>query len=645
MVHPSGNPRLPEWLVAKGLLSPEQREAALNQQQLMGGRIEDALVDAGIAELELLKFLASLYRTRFVSSEKLAKAHIDRVTLDKIPKKLAEQATAFPVLYDQASSTLSVVVADPEDQELLKQIQLASSVRNIKPFVGRPLAIKAAIAKNYSGDIHAFAKLDKRAHEEFSHLLNVFERNLVSEESMAVALVADEGGRERTLSPEQLSLAPAAAATDSLTGKNYLETLNVLVSLLENGRAELRGHSAQVARLVEKISERIGVSESTLAAFCIAAHLHDLGKMGEHHLTPLNVAINEQHQKRAQQIYLSPLKLMEAVRLPREASDAIEFMYERFAGDGLPGNKTGKDIPLGARLLAIADTYADLTRNPLNRFGRVLDAGQACEILKRYSPSLFDPNLVELFRLTVTGDSLRARLLANRHLALVVDPDPEESTVLELRMIEHGFEVRVARSSGQALKELETGEIELVVSELDLKPSDGFALLKEARDRAWGKGLPWVVMTARTSRQDANRAFELGADDYVNKPVSADLFVTKLKQIIERGTRRKGSRGVAGSLQEMGLPEIVQVLWHGRKSGSLKIRAQEGSGEIHFVEGQVYNALFGSKRGAEAFYAMVTLKAGDFSVDPSYVAPQRVIEDSPEGLLLEGMRRMDEGAI
>jgi response regulator RpfG family c-di-GMP phosphodiesterase len=641
MVHPSGNPRLPEWLVAKGLLSAEQREAALNQQHLMGGRIEDALVDTGgIGELELLKFLAALYRTRFVSSEKLAKAHIDRVTLDKIPKKLAEQATAFPVLYDPPSSTLSVVVADPEDQELLKQIQLASGVRNIKPFVGRPLAIKAAIAKNYSGDIHAFAVLDKRAHAEFSHLLNVFERNLVSEESMAVAL-ADEGGRERTLSPEQLSLAPAGA-NDSLTGKNYIETLNVLVSLLENGRAELRGHSAQVARLVEKISERIGVSESTLAAFCIAAHLHDLGKMGEQHLTALNVAISEPHQKRAQQIYLSPLKLLEAIRLPREATDAIEFMYERFGGDGLPGNKTGKDIPLGARLLAIADTYADLTRNPQNRFGRLLDAGQACEILKRYSPSLFDPNLVELFRLTVTGDSLKARLLANRHLALVVDPDPEESTVLELRMIEHGFEVKMARTTTQAMKELETGEIELVVSELDLKPNDGFALLKEARDRAWGKGLPWVVMTARTSRQDANRAFELGADDYVTKPVSADLFVTKLKQIIERGARRKGSRGVAGSLQEMGLPEIVQVLWHGRKTGSLKIRAQEGSGEIHFVEGQVYNALFGNKRGAEAFYAMVTLKTGDFAVDPSFVATQRVIEDSPEGLLLEGMRRLDE---
>src|SRR6185295_752244 len=113
--------------------------------------------------------------------------------------------------------------------------------------------------------------------------------------------------------------------------------------------------------------------------------------------------------------------------------------------------------------------------------------------------------------------------------------------------------------------------------------------------------------------------------------------------ITERRGRSGGARGVSGSLQEMGVPDIVQVLWHGRKTGSLKIQSPDGAGEIHFVEGQVYNALFGRKRGADAFYAMVALQAGEFAVDPSFVATQRVIEESPEGLLLEGMRRLDEG--
>ncbi|HWO11829.1 MAG TPA: DUF4388 domain-containing protein, partial [Polyangiaceae bacterium] len=346
---------------------------------------------------------------------------------------------------------------------------------------------------------------------------------------------------------------------------------------------------------------------------------------------------------RAEQAYQAPARLMEAVRLPHEALEAMDCMYERFGGDGVPGQRSGKDIPLGARLLAIADSYADLTHNPSNPFQKTLDAGEACSILERYAPSLFDPNLVELFKHAVTGPSLTARLLSGRPLALIVDLDAEETTVLELRLLEQGFDVRVARSVEAALKELARGGVELVVSELDLGSRDGFALLAEARRQSWGKLLPWVIVTKRASRADADRAFGLGADDYVAKPVSYDLLVAKLKQIIERRGRAAAGRGVSGSLTEMGLPELIQVLWHGRKTGSLKVHAPAGNGEIHFVEGQIYNALFGRRRGTEAFYAMVALEQGDFVVDPTFVAPQRLIEDSPEGLLLEGLRRLDEG--
>jgi CheY-like chemotaxis protein len=333
---------------------------------------------------------------------------------------------------------------------------------------------------------------------------------------------------------------------------------------------------------------------------------------------------------------------MEAVGLSRETRQTIESMYERFDGQGIPGDAAGKEIPLGARLLAIADTYADLTQNPKNPFRKTLRPAQACEVLARFKGTIFDPNLVDLFKHTVTGDDLKARLLADRNLALLVEPDPEETTVLELRLIERGFEVKIARTAEQAIKILETGEVEVVLSELDLKPQDGFALLAEARRHPWGKHLPWVIVTARASAADAKRAFELGVADFVAKPISTDLFVTKLRQILEREAQSRAPRGVSGSLAEMGLPEIVQVLWHGRKSGSLKIRAGLDQGEIHFVEGAIYNAMWGTLRGEEAFYVMLTLGSGDFQLDPAFRAPAAVIQASPEALLLEGMRRLDE---
>jgi len=81
---------------------------------------------------------------------------------------------------------------------------------------------------------------------------------------------------------------------------------------------------------------------------------------------------------------------------------------------------------------------------------------------------------------------------------------------------------------------------------------------------------------------------------------------------------------------------------HGRKTGRLKIRAQSDTGEIHFVGGNIYNALWAKLRGEEAFYAMLRLDDGDFSLDPNFQAPQQVIQANPEALLLEGMRQLDE---
>ncbi|HVJ14134.1 MAG TPA: HD domain-containing phosphohydrolase [Polyangiaceae bacterium] len=646
MAPPTGS-RLLDRMVVDRVIKPEHQEAVLNTIARTGERIEEALLEIkAIDEAALLKYLAALYRTRFVSTEKLAKADIDRVTLDRVPKKLAERDLIFPVLYDAQNATLSVVTPDPGNMEALHDVQVASGAKVVHAFVGRPRAVRAAIGKAYGGDIHAFAALDSEAHAQFTNMLDVFERNLVSEESLTMSLAKEATSGERMLTEGDLEKPRAGAGKRSanVSDDSYLETLNVLVTLLENARAELRGHSAQVARLMRRISERIGLPEVTQKAHVAAGYLHDLGKMGTYHLTALNVAEYEGHRTSANKHYKAPLHMLEAAGLDNDTASAIEHMYERYDGTGFPDKRAGKEIPLGGRLLAIADTYADLTQNPRNPFRKALRPVQACEVLERYRGTVFDPNLVDIFKHTVTGEDLKARLLANRRRALIVDPDPEETTVLELRMIEQGFEVQQAHAGDQALKILEKGEIEVVVSEIELGAgTDGFKLLEQARKQAWGRALPWVFVTHRAGRTDAQKAFDLGAADFLTKPASADLLVAKLKQIIDReAVRGNIARGVSGSLQEMSLPDIVQVLWHGRKTGSLKIRSGQNAGEIHFVGGAIFNAMWSNLRGEDAFYAMLSLNQGDFALDPNFTAPQQVVTASPEALLLEGMRRLDE---
>jgi DNA-binding response OmpR family regulator len=267
-------------------------------------------------------------------------------------------------------------------------------------------------------------------------------------------------------------------------------------------------------------------------------------------------------------------------------------------------------------------------------------------MLAKFKTIIFDPDIVDVFQSVVMGEDLKARLLADRYVALLVDPDPEETTVLELRMIEQGFEVKTARNAEQALKILAETKIDLVVSEIELPQSDGLSLLEGARKEPWGKELAWVMHTRRQGRAEAQRAFELGVLDYVGKPTATDVLVAKLRARLDTRRTQKGTEsqgGVSGSLKEMGLPDMVQVLFHGRKTGNLKITTGSQSGEIHFQEGAVVNAVWGAKKGVNAFYDMIQLTEGQFALDPSFKPKERIINESAEALLLEGMRRMDEG--
>lgn len=648
----SRNKKVLEILLKAGVIRSEHVDGILRHVQRYGDRVEEVIIALSVAaEPEILKALAAAYKTRFITTEKLSKAEIDQSTLQLLPRRYVERTVVFPVMYDARTLLLSVVSADPDDPQLVDELKLASGAKEVRAFVARPAAVKAAIARAYGGDAHAFVHLEKRQ-ADFDSTHTIDSQQIVeSSITLGRASAVTEGVqkqerfltaaqlRQATMVPPSAPMGPAAGISD----EELLELLKVMMSMIESERPDLRGHSVYVARLVHQMCERVKADRATRVAAVAAGYLHDLGKAGTYHLTALNCAEYEGHRAAAQKTCSVPARLLQPVRLPEEAITAISSMYERFDGKGFPEGTAGKEIAAGARILAIVDTYADLVQNARNPFRKALSPQEAVGVLAKYKDSIFDPNLVDLFRLVVLGEDLRAKLLANRYEALIVDQDSEETTVLELRMLEQGFVVKLARRADEALKLLAEREFDLVVSELDLPDMDGLAFLAQARKQVTVRDVAWVVYTRRQGRTEPQKAIELGALDYVLKPAPAEVLVAKFKAILDQRAQRRGSRGVSGSLREMGLPDMVQVLSNGRKSGNLKIRLGNDAGEIHFIDGQIVQAVWGNARGEEAFFAMLKLNDGEFGLDPAFKAPVRAIQVSSEALLLEGMRRMDEG--
>jgi hypothetical protein len=306
---------------------------------------------------------------------------------------------------------------------------------------------------------------------------------------------------------EQLSAASEESDL-AVSPEAYLETLAVLVGLIEELNREREGHSRQVAQVCQQLGERIRLDEAQVQGILVSAYLHDVGVSADAHVTPFDVARDPSRREVASRIYAAPTRLFESGSLPQVAAQALRHRFERFDATGFPQGLGGKEIPLGARVLAVAESYVDLTQHEANAFGRRLSAGEALEAIDRHRGTVFDPAVVDWLR--------------------------------------------------------------------PLAPS---------------------------------------------------------------GAR---ARGVSGSLEEMALPDVIQILANGRKSGRLQVSSGTLHGEMMFQDGSIHDARFGDLQGAEAVYGILRLTQGEFALESDGAPLEDAIGIPTHHLLLEAMRRLDE---
>jgi hypothetical protein len=138
----------------------------------------------------------------------------------------------------------------------------------------------------------------------------------------------------------------------------------------------------------------------------------------------------------------------------------------------------------------------------------------------------------------------------------------------------------------------------------------------------------------------------MGGEDYLTKPIYIKEIVTRARMILqkaekERFERRETRGGFSGSLSDLGVVDLVQTFEVGRKTGLIRLDG-ERSGTIYFRDGRVIDAELGRLAGENAFYRMLNTFEGNFEVQFVPVDRSERIEVSTQGLLLEGMRRLDE---
>jgi len=124
---------------------------------------------------------------------------------------------------------------------------------------------------------------------------------------------------------------------------------------------------------------------------------------------------------------------------------------------------------------------------------------------------------------------------------LIVDDDHSVLRMLESALSKNGYQVFKSESGEDALRVLEATEIDLVLLDVILPGIDGLSTLKEIRQHPIYGLIPVLMLTSRDSEIDHVIGLELGADDYISKPIRYHELIARIKAVLRRTDPLKSS--------------------------------------------------------------------------------------------------------
>jgi putative nucleotidyltransferase with HDIG domain len=323
----------------------------------------------------------------------------DEESVRGVVAALLEHSGYIATMTESAEEAIARLQQDPDYDLVLSDIMMPGTdgltlldhICTDHP--GMPVVMLSAV-----NDIHVVTNAFRRG--AIDYLLKPFERA----ELESIVMRAVEHGRLRkqnTIYRQNLE-SIVTTRTGRLRStmqdleRSYDITLEAMGDALDLRDEETEGHSRRVTAYTIALAQAMGLESEELRIIARGAFLHDIGKIA----TPDNILLkpgrlNEEEMAIMKQHCARGYEMVRKIPFLREAAEIVYAHQERFDGTGYPRGLRGEDIPLGARIFAIADSLDAMTSDRPYRKGTTFAA--ATEEIVQCAGKQFDPQIVEVF--------------------------------------------------------------------------------------------------------------------------------------------------------------------------------------------------------------------------------------------------------
>lgn len=231
----------------------------------------------------------------------------------------------------------------------------------------------------------------------YDYLIKPFDDIAIVLEKVRLAAEKKELSSERRQLMDQVMAAnEELRAAQQRLQQGYLQTLTSMITALEARDAYTRGHSDRVAEFSAKIGKEMGLQGERYRNLVDGARLHDIGKIGiREEILNKSGRLTKEEFEHIQQHPDIGARILGEMEAYRHLVPMLRHHHERFDGKGYPDGLAGEDIPLEARIIAVADTFDAMTSKRPYREPRT--TGEAIGIIREVAGSQLDPTAVGAF--------------------------------------------------------------------------------------------------------------------------------------------------------------------------------------------------------------------------------------------------------